>query len=151
MSNVCKTYLGRFDRLVVVDVGDRAYPLPHIVHHSPTGYAWGYAGSGPADLALSILADYFEEPAELVLGHVRSMWAPRSKAACLYQPFKFAFLTRPDRDLKISSLEIEAWIALSNNAAALQALAALEVDLAEIRRLDGQEALQGADDVLAQA
>lgn len=26
-----------------------------IVHHSPTGFAWGYSGSGPADLALNIV------------------------------------------------------------------------------------------------
>lgn len=32
--------------------------LNHIVHHSPTGLNWGYAGSGPADLARSILIDY---------------------------------------------------------------------------------------------
>lgn len=30
--------------------------LDHIIKHSPTGIEWGYAGSGPADLALSILA-----------------------------------------------------------------------------------------------
>lgn len=29
--------------------------LPHVVCHSPTGFEWGYGGSGPADLALSIL------------------------------------------------------------------------------------------------
>lgn len=30
--------------------------VPHLVtHHSPTGYEWGYSGSGPADLALNIL------------------------------------------------------------------------------------------------
>ena len=30
--------------------------VPHvIVRHSPTGFAWGYGGSGPADLALNIL------------------------------------------------------------------------------------------------
>ncbi len=33
-------------------------PLHHVVRHSPTGFEWGYGGSGPADLALSILADY---------------------------------------------------------------------------------------------
>lgn len=34
------------------------FNLPlHIVKHSPTGLAWGYAGSGPADLALSLLTD----------------------------------------------------------------------------------------------
>ncbi len=30
--------------------------LDHVVRHSPTGIEWGYAGSGPADLALSVLA-----------------------------------------------------------------------------------------------
>lgn len=29
--------------------------IPHLVtHHSPTGFEWGYGGSGPADLALNI-------------------------------------------------------------------------------------------------
>lgn len=32
-------------------------PLRHVVRHSPTGLEWGYGGSGPADLALSILHD----------------------------------------------------------------------------------------------
>jgi len=31
-------------------------PLPHVIHDSPTGFEWGYGGSGPADLALSILS-----------------------------------------------------------------------------------------------
>lgn len=31
------------------------------VHHSPDGYNWGYGGSGPADLALSI-ADHLVPP-----------------------------------------------------------------------------------------
>lgn len=28
--------------------------LPHVCRHSPGGFEWGYLGSGPADLALSI-------------------------------------------------------------------------------------------------
>lgn len=32
-------------------------PLHHHVRHSPTGFGWGYAGSGPADLARSLLWD----------------------------------------------------------------------------------------------
>ena len=32
--------------------------LRHVEMHSPTGFEWGYLGSGPADLSLSILADY---------------------------------------------------------------------------------------------
>ena len=29
--------------------------VPHVRYHSPTGYECGYGGSGPADLALSVL------------------------------------------------------------------------------------------------
>lgn len=32
-------------------------PLRHHVKHSPTGLEWGYGGSGPADLARSLLID----------------------------------------------------------------------------------------------
>ena len=28
-------------------------------NHSPTGFCWGYAGSGPAQTALAILLDYY--------------------------------------------------------------------------------------------
>ena len=28
-----------------------------IANHSPTGFAWGYAGSGPAQLALALIVD----------------------------------------------------------------------------------------------
>lgn len=55
-----KTYILKRDAggpyCVVLD-GGREYSLPHIRRHSPTGYEWGYGGSGPADLALSILTD----------------------------------------------------------------------------------------------
>ena len=34
--------------------------VDHVSLHSPTGFEWGYLGSGPADLALSLLADHFE-------------------------------------------------------------------------------------------
>lgn len=37
--------------------GERHYPLRHLVHHSPTGIEWGYGGSGPSDLARSIVGD----------------------------------------------------------------------------------------------
>ena len=43
--------------------------------HSPTGFDWGYAGSGPSQLALALLADYLGDDA----GALR-----------LYQPFKSA-------------------------------------------------------------
>ena len=32
-----------------------------LVEHSPTGFEWGYEGSGPAQLALAVLADHLGE------------------------------------------------------------------------------------------
>jgi hypothetical protein len=42
---------GQADRLI--------NPRFDLRNHSPTGFAWGYGGSGPAQLALAILSDYF--------------------------------------------------------------------------------------------
>lgn len=58
--------------------GQGERPLVHQVHHSPDGFSWGYEGSGPADLARSILTD-----------HLGRIPAPR-----LYQRFKRAFVAR---------------------------------------------------------
>lgn len=33
-------------------------PRNDLSNHSPTGFEWGYEGSGPAQLALALLADY---------------------------------------------------------------------------------------------
>jgi hypothetical protein len=44
-----------------------------IVRHSPKGFAWGYGGSGPADLALNILSVFIGQEA----------------AESLYQDFKW--------------------------------------------------------------
>jgi hypothetical protein len=50
-------------RIITVSDGTEVALLEHRVRHSPTGMSWGYSGSGPADLALSILWDYLgEEP-----------------------------------------------------------------------------------------
>jgi hypothetical protein len=43
-------------RLVVIEIdGEVTGPLPHQIKHSPSGLSWGYHGSGPADLARSLL------------------------------------------------------------------------------------------------
>ena len=47
-------------RVRVLD-GDAEYPLEprhDLWNHSPDGFEWGYGGSGPAQLALAILADH---------------------------------------------------------------------------------------------
>ena len=42
---------------IIDSEGAYSYHLPHVVRHSPDGFNWGYRGSGPADLARSILVD----------------------------------------------------------------------------------------------
>lgn len=42
--------------MVTVD-GGKLDPRLDLANHSPTGFEWGYGGSGPAQLALAILAD----------------------------------------------------------------------------------------------
>jgi hypothetical protein len=63
-------YEGLFDEprdLCYVQVhrpGYGVYPLQErqdLVNHSPTGLSWGYVGSGPAQTALAILADYLRD------------------------------------------------------------------------------------------
>jgi hypothetical protein len=41
--------------VVIVMSGEVISPLPHRVKHAPDGLSWGYSGSGPADLARSLL------------------------------------------------------------------------------------------------
>jgi hypothetical protein len=63
----CKTYIGIPHRdsisgqsLVSVSDDRKSEPLPlrlDLFNHSPTGFSWGYGGSGRAQLALALLAD----------------------------------------------------------------------------------------------
>ena len=71
---------------VTVDDGQGMQELTHQVRHSPTGFEWGYGGSGPADLALSLLTDVLDDVSE---------------AERLYQDFK--------RDV-VASLLDDRWV-----------------------------------------
>jgi hypothetical protein len=88
-----KTYRGyrRTDGSCVVQVGRRReLPLRlDLRNHSPTGFEWGYGGSGPAQLALAILADcigdkealevYQQFKREVVCGLPHAFWQLREK------------------------------------------------------------------------
>lgn len=39
----------------------RLPPRLDLRNHSPTGFSWGYYGSGPAQLALALLADIWDD------------------------------------------------------------------------------------------
>ena len=82
-----KTYVGYRNRgngecfeVVVEQQSAHPYnldPRLDLVNHSPTGVSWGYGGSGPAQLALAILADFLEDD---------------EQALALYQDFKWAVI-----------------------------------------------------------
>ena len=47
----------------------RLGPSLKVRNASPTGFSWGYGGSGPAQLALAILLDHFKGNAQRALQH----------------------------------------------------------------------------------
>lgn len=89
-----KTYEGEADgEVYVAERGKRRHLAPRhdLRNHSPTGFAWGYGGSGPAQLALAILAD--------VVGD--------TDALAWYQPFKWRAIATLDREKHFSLSENE--------------------------------------------
>jgi hypothetical protein len=72
-----KRYEGRregYARIVTVD-GRRLNPRFDLWNHSPSGFEWGYGGSGPAQLALAILADHCGNDRQAFNFHHRFKWA----------------------------------------------------------------------------
>lgn len=95
--------LGNPEDLIGVIVTVNNKPLKHRVRHSPTGFEWGYLGSGPADLALSILWNFLgKEPSRI-----------------LYMDFKTRFVARWKDKWEITSLEIQSWINSENYTSCL--------------------------------
>lgn len=71
-----KTYFGKIEGdlewSVFVTNGIETLPLNlrlDLENHSPTGFSWGYYGSGPSQLALALLADATGNDAESVRLH----------------------------------------------------------------------------------
>jgi len=83
------------ENTIIVSDEKGTRPLKHIVYHSPTGMEWGYGGSGPSDLARSILADF----------------AGIKVADMFYQDFKWDFIAKqPEKGFQISGQEILNWL-----------------------------------------
>jgi len=81
-------------------------PLPHVKWHSPAGYEWNYGGSGSADLALSILADYFGERP----GHDQ-LYHGEPRCWKLHQAFKWAHIaTQPYEGFRLPERTVAAWV-----------------------------------------
>jgi uncharacterized protein DUF6166 len=76
-----KTYVGRRNPDGLCSVQVNGHPLRlrlDLSNHSPTGFEWGYGGSGPAQLALALLADVIDD----------------DEALALHQDFKFRLVGR---------------------------------------------------------
>lgn len=108
-----KTYHGRHGQQGTVEVWVEEFsataqrpqeattlrPLPlhlDVREHSPTGFAWGYSGSGPAQLALALLTDATGDE-ELALRH--------------YQDFKREVVAAWRDEWNISATDIRAFVA----------------------------------------
>lgn len=83
-----------------------------VIHHSPCGYEWGYSGSGPADLALNILARFLPVGADGQ--HPERCWSGIvSRGAWeMHQEFEqdiVSRLPRPGGDISANFIRI--WIA----------------------------------------
>ena len=97
------SYVGRRgdDGVNVVKIieGGRVLPLPartDLKNHSPTGFEFGYAGSGPSQLALAILADYLQDDA---------------KALEYYYYFKMEVITQlRDDNFKLTADQVKYWV-----------------------------------------
>lgn len=60
---------------IVTVNGEPLNPRLDLWNHSPTGFEWGYCGSGPAQLALAILADHCKDDERALNFHQRFKWA----------------------------------------------------------------------------
>jgi hypothetical protein len=100
---------GSVDVVIVED--HVAEPLPHVVWHSPDGFEWGYHGSGPADLALSMLADALgEKQTQAQAKHFDPSSCPRAVRA--HQEFKAEFIAVVPRNegWEIEAEQVLAWV-----------------------------------------
>lgn len=78
------------------EAGGALVDIPQtLVVHSPDGFEWGYGGSGPADLALNVLA----------------LFVPAPEAWRLHQNYKFGVIARlPRTGGTITAESVRAWI-----------------------------------------
>jgi len=76
----CLVLVAESDKPGIHNVSARKLnPRFDLANHSPTGFEWGYGGSGPAQLALALLAHALDDD---------------GTALDYYQQFKFAMVAR---------------------------------------------------------
>lgn len=69
-----------------------------LVNHSPSGFEWGYGGSGPAQLALALLLDYTDDEEVALAEYMEFKAKVVSQLDC----------TEPDSCWRLTGREIDA-------------------------------------------
>ncbi len=72
-------------------------PRLDLINHSPTGFGWGYLGSGPAQTALAILADAVDND---------------KFALSNYQLFKEMVIAHKTGTWSMSQREVRSWVTM---------------------------------------
>lgn len=89
-----------------------------VISHSPDGFEIGYAGSGPADLALNVMAELFPVlavPDDVQLRTKCYDGQVSNTAWRLHQAFKFKFLVNVDRNEgQIEWSAIDEWLRIDS-------------------------------------
>ena len=81
------------------------------VHYAPKGFDWGFGGSGPADLALNVLARFLPLAADATGVGLRDGSSVSEAAWALHQAFKYDLIaTLPRAGGHITAKTIRAWI-----------------------------------------
>jgi hypothetical protein len=95
--------------VLIYETGRSHRPLPKCldhVNHSPDGFAWGYGGSGPAQLAYAILFDVTDD---------------RDKSQRFYQDYKWAVVARlPREPWTITAESVLEWLFKAESSARKQ-------------------------------
>lgn len=99
-TNPDRVYHGDIATDTVTVNGQPLNPRLDLRNHSPTGLTWGYMGSGPAQLALAILANEYGDE-----------WAEAH-----YQRFKSEIISvlPGTRSFRLTTLQISKWRATLN-------------------------------------
>lgn len=101
-------------RVSIVQEGRDDRPLPHYVLHSPDGFEWGHEGSGPADLALALLAEASGEGAALQL-YLEEGGGSRSTPICLrlHQIYKHRVVAKfpMGEEFELPEPRVQRWLA----------------------------------------
>jgi hypothetical protein len=93
--------------------GTRSCSIPQRhVHYAPTGFDWSFGGSGPADLALNVLALVFPLAPDATGVALRDGLSVSEAAWELHQEFKYDLIaTLPHSGGHITARMIRDWIA----------------------------------------